>query len=576
MNKINIDDEVLDIHGNVLSDIYGEPTRDTNGYVIPGLDNVVRDARGRAMKDVSGQVLYYKKNTIDLEERELLDGVIKDDKGKVIGDSYGAVKRNNNGEVIVGSEGVIRDSLGYVMKNAEGKPLIKGRRYKFINKDEIDPFTLITKPYVKTAEIPKEYSYIIDEMLKIKIPKGYFEKDNLELKDLLDKNSYSPPVVSKTIVSLAPEFFIKNNTAARALVVILSYVLTQIPWETVRREVISKILEIISKSRKQANLEFVKFVLNLEETNPEILKVIKKVPFKKIIALTTTAYIGFAATNKMAPQALNAAINSVLKQTTIPLLLESKEESDSTRKYLEEKKIINVSDSVINLGKLGLLDENTVKDNKGIKIKYMPGNDTEPLYIYDFVITNKYISNIKKNIVTRVNPVDSSKIKELAIANMKRKIKNTLERVQENKNKHVNAVEYMKIVKNIELNKEIMSNIKIKDDIIIQKYLEKLQESDKKRKDVLNALGIKDFKTLNVIFKVVFSSRFSDSLRKEFNIMNRIIFLCELMLKDSNQINMKNVNVKLAIFKDALNYLENSFSSVKKFDPRDPVAFYKK
>jgi hypothetical protein len=581
--NFKLDNEIVDKFGNVISDIYGEPSRDKNGYIILGLDRVIRDYRGRAVKDILDEPLIFKPNKTEKSKRIIDEEIVFNDSEEIIGDRYGAVKRNSKGEVIIGPEGIIRDKDGFVMYSATDVVLKKGYRFNYISKEDIDPFTLLLPPInreINVSGVKSEDKIILDKLLNIKVPEGYFEQSNLKMNDLLDENIMANPDIVKNLLRVAPDFFIQDNFTTRVIVTIISFIVSNIiPWKDAKRFLASKFLDIISNSKNNANIKFANFILKLEKTNPKIHKKISTFTFPDLLKVLLGGYTLLVTGKKLAPQALSSSINTFINKTNVKLILDSNRSVDVTRIYLENNKLINKRSNTIDLSKLGLLNENSVGDNalKGIKIEFSQDDKDFPLYISNFTITNIYSSNLKKNTVFRINPYKNNQNKLDLISEYKNRTEDILKRAKDIIFGYANAVSYMNLIEDVTLDNQILKNIRLSDNKEIKKYISDKNKSISEKLDILKAANINVTPDeINLINKIRLSRNFSNLLRSSHNSLNDVIFTSEKIISDLSKITLKNYNIEFFILDDTLGSLSIILDKIDYYDPEDPLKFYKK
>jgi hypothetical protein len=581
--NFKLDNEIIDKFGNVISDIYGEPSRDNNGYIILGLDRVIRDYRGRAVKDILDQPLIFKPNKTEKSKRIIDEEIVFNDSGEIVGDRYGAVKRNSKREVIIGPEGIIRDKDGFVMYSASDVVLKKGYRFNYISKEDIDPFTLILPPIkreINVSDVKSEDKIILDKLLNIKVPEGYFEQSNLKMNDLLDENITANPDIIKNLLRVAPDFFIQDNLTTRVIVTIISFIVSNIiPWKDAKRFLSSKFLDIISNSKNNANIKFANFILKLEKTSPKIHKKISTFTFPDLLKILLGSYTLLVTGKKLAPQALSSSINAFINKTNVKLILDSNRSVDVTRIYLENNKLINKGSNTIDLSKLGLLNENSVGDNalKGIKIEFSQDDKDFPLYISNFTITNIYSSNLKKNTIFRINPYKNNQNKLDLISEYKIRTEDILKRAKDVIFGYANAVSYMNLIEDVTLDNQILKNIRLSDNKEIKKYISDKNKSISEKLNILKAANINVTPDeINLINKIRLSRNFSDLLRSSHNSLNDIIFTSEKIISDLSKITLKNYNIEFFILDDTLGSLTIILDKIDYYDPEDPLKFYKK
>jgi hypothetical protein len=382
--KSKVDDKlVLDNNGNVISDIHGDVYRDKRGYVVVGKDGLIRDALGYIVKDARDIPFKAKLDFAPTESKKsslkkkriLDDEVVLNTDGTVDYDKYGVVKRTKNGVVVLAPNGVFRDSKGFVLKNDKGFVLKKPDYIKYNSLEDIEALP-VKKSSAKTAKKVSLKNYTEDDktilnlLLNIKVPEGYYTDSGLKLKDLIDPARNLVPNFTKVFLSLYPSFFLSSSATTNIVINVLALILSDaIPYPELKKKLTDEILSVLSSARKQANFIFAKFVLTNFKNNPETVKILKSIPYLKIIPIILAAFTIYGGSSKNLSNSLQSGISLFLAESSVPLRLNKKEVV--TRSYLETEKIISPGDTTINLKKLGLFYKTSAIDNKdqGISIE---------------------------------------------------------------------------------------------------------------------------------------------------------------------------------------------------------------
>lgn len=430
--KSKVDDKPeLDGNGNVISDIHGEVYRDNKGYVIVGKDGLIRDALGYIIKDARDLPLKAKLDYAPTESKKksvknrriLEDEANLNPDGSVDYDKYGVVKREKNGMVVLGPDGIFRDSRGLVLKNAKGIVLKKLNNIKYNRIEDIDVSLLPTKrSSIKAAKKVSVKNYTEDDktvlnlLLGIKIPDGYYSEKNLKLKDLIDPARNLVPNFTKVFLNLYPSFFLSSSATTNIVINVLALILSDaIPYPELKKKLTDEILVVLSSARKQANFVFAKFVLTKFKNNPETVKTLKSIPYIKLIPIILAAFTIYGGSSKNLPNSLQAGISLFLAESSVLLQLNKKEVV--TRSYLEAEKIISPGETTINLKKLGLFYKTSAIDNreKGIKIEkiltFFSGSNSLNVGL---MIYNPY-TETKSSAVSQIKPIKTQEDVQIII-----------------------------------------------------------------------------------------------------------------------------------------------------------------
>ena len=76
----------------------------------------------------------------------------------------------------------------------------------------------------------------MDQLLNIKVPEGYYPRENLVVRDLINPDNKIIPNIDKILLNIAPGFFLKNNPAAKILAALISLVVSDvIPYPKIKK-----------------------------------------------------------------------------------------------------------------------------------------------------------------------------------------------------------------------------------------------------------------------------------------------------------------------------------------------------
>ena len=134
----------------------------------------------------------------------------------------------------------------------------------------------------------------------------------------------------------------------------------------------------------------------------------------------------------------------------------------------------------------------------------------------------------------------------------------------------------MNLIETVSLDNEIISNIALNDSPEITEFITEKKKRISTNTDALNSANIEvNPLNLKAISNTRLSRKFSDKIRKNYNTLNMVIYIAKNIISDLPDISMKSIHVDLAIINDTLSSLEGVLQSVNKFDPKDPISFYK-
>jgi hypothetical protein len=438
----------VDNYGNVLEDSYGEVSRNSKGYVILGKDGYIRDALGNIVKGVQGRPLKARipyaptdtaKNSL-IKKRIAQDEAYLRPDGTVDYDKYGVVKRNSDGIVILGADNIFRDQNGFALFDSNGIVLEKPKNVRYIGVSDIlvENLPKIAKGVKKTSSPKKPSNYTKDDtvlmnhLLNIKIPNGYYPQQDLTIKDLLDPSKNLVPDYTKILLNLAPKFFLRNSPVSRVILNVVALVLSDtIPYPELKSKLSNEILKVLSGARQQASVLFAKFVLTRFKDHPETLRFLRAFPFIKIVPVILAAFTIYGGVKKNLRGSLDSSISLFFSEGLVPLKLDKNEVV--TRKFLEDNKVISKGDTVVNLKNLGLFNTDTVRDNiqKGISLKkvltfFYGSNLTVTLEV-----TNPYIG-VRTESITQIELVKNSGDVKVIAKNIDFKVSRILNKLSEN------------------------------------------------------------------------------------------------------------------------------------------------
>lgn len=597
--KSKVDDKPeLDDNGNVISDIHGEVYRNKQGYVIVGKDGLIRDALGYIIKDARDLPLKAKLDYAPTESKKksvknrriLEDEANLNPDGSVDYDKYGVVKREKNGMVVLGADGVFRDSRGFVLKNAKGIVLKKLNYIKYNRIQDIEVANLPSKKSsgkeikkISVKNYTEDDKVILNLLLNIKVPDGYYTETNLKLKDLIDPARNLVPNFTKVFLSLYPSFFLSSSSTTNIVVNMLALILSDsIPYPELKQKLTDEILIILSSARKQANFIFAKFVLTNFKNNPESLKILKSIPYIKLIPIILGAFAIYGGSNKNLANSLQSGISLFLADSSVPLKLDRREVV--TRSYLEDEKIISQGDTTINLKKLGLFYKTSAIDNKekGIAIERILTFFSGGSLNIEMIVFNPY-TETKSAAVTQIKLVKTENDLKTIIEASKKSANIAMVNIDENIKYFQNLLGDIIIVAKIKDQTQIIENIK--------EYLKRRQVNTSTSREI-ESLQMQISKIKSRIESDVKDLKFvsADSVLGEYNtlpfsakVVNILNFLKSRkaalvsLLKDIPKSNKENANIiKIITDSTTSNVKENLTKIEGLLDKTDIKAVYSK
>lgn len=584
---------VLDRNGNVISDIHGEVYRDKQGYVILGKDGLIRDALGYIVKDAKFLPLKVKFDYAPTESKKsslnkkriLGDEAVLNPNGTVDYDKYGVVKRGKNGRVVLGVDGIFRDSKGFALKDLDGFILKKHKNFKYNRIEDIDTALLPSKKS-STRASPKKVSIknytdddktVLNLLLNIKVPEGYYTEKNLKMKDLIDPARNLVPNFTKVFLSLYPSFFLSSSATTNIVINILALILSDaIPYPELKKKLTDEILLVLSSARKQASFVFANYILTNFKNNPGTVKILKSIPYIKIIPIILAGFTIYGGANKNLPDSLQAGISLFLADSSVPLLLNKKEVV--TRSYLENEKIISPGDTTINLKKLGLFYKTSSIDNKekGIAIEkiltfFSSGNLKIELVVYNPYTETKSVSATEIDIIktdyalaTEINK--TTKRADRNIVKLNENIKyledllqdiNTIKKIRElNENK----VAEEKFLKTQQDNKDVNASKGYYSEQAIAYREKSISAITNKINELTNVLKFSGSNTLCIdrYNTLLFSSKVLSIL----NFLKSRRLAVVSLLKDISKANKENINIIKIITNNTITEIDGRVSTI--------------
>lgn len=627
--KIKKDEVHFDSKGRVAWDQYGLVKRNNLGNVIVGPEGIIRDFKGFALYNKKGEVLqkgrmhrYNKVSKIDPFNLPIpkSKSLSKNNWSKYINKELEQNEQIKNLIFLCekAPPGKVLDPYLKIYIDADSE---EGKKYKTFHKK-----CLLEK---KVSEFTAEDKKIMDQLLNIKVPEGYYPRENLVVRDLINPDNKIIPNIDKILLNIAPGFFLKNNPAAKILAALISLVVSDvIPYPKIKKYISDNMLKIINKARQKTSFLFSKIMLTLFKEKPKSLEILKNIPISTVLPIILGTFTLYAGTRKNIPSSLSTAIQLFTAKTNVKIVLDTDSPVGQTRVYLQDTGVLSKGETTINLEKLGLFDENSAKDNSrdGIKIRKNTLSQNPVLLFVELISSVPYLKNTKKNLAGEIsiikNEVELNKLKMRKDAD----IRLTIENLKKIKEKYIIALD--NIVKIVELNilqqtqrLTIEKLIAMKDNAMgaeekkkiegqIKEYRDGPKEIQEKMKNgelpekiivefaaksALSRLAIRDFVKIEVIKQSLISSNllkddaehaikvvlhaansmdYSDTIRSNLNIIDDITFNLNNARKDLHNAKLKNINLIFLRINDTESVLNSVIRKIRIYEVSDPLSFY--
>jgi hypothetical protein len=615
----------LNSKGQVLYDNYGTVQTDKNGKVIIGNDGVIRDYLGYVVKDAKGNPLIAKytfdpKSSIAKKiftEKMIADNQVYLNKfGQVERDRFGIVKRNSNGEVVIGPEGIIRDEKGFALFDSDSNVLRKGPTHIYntpldfndisvkLDIDELNnlikmcknsppgklynpkskkyikrnsPKGMLLEDFNKTCaenqtKIDPKDKVIIETILNLKVPKGVYPSDNLLLKDVLAPENKMIPDVNNALIKAAPEFFVSNTLIGQIISAVIIILMSTVSEnKDLKRKFIDKLLSVISKARKKATFIYLDLVLRFFKNKPEIVKLLTSVSLLSSIPLLVGSLFIYRKNFKN-------SLDRYVSSKVVPLILDTASPLDKTRVFLESSGVINKGDTVVNPVKLSLESDYFINNNKrGIYINYNLLNKKDNLLV-KFLTTNVYLDNAMTPVVEQLRLVKTENELYEVKGDLYFIVSDILNDILKYETTYYAAIDF--------INKaQTLRDIDIELNYAESRFSPKeYNTSPGYMKNIFKKESILEFfrqsgmnynkETQKILIEAGDNLMYSNILRDNLNILAKVKYNMNIAKLDIQKATIRNINTVLVNLKASLSVFKSTLSKVRKYDPEKPLDFF--
>lgn len=480
------------------------------------------------------------------------------------------------------------------------------------------PRPVSAKPANSSTPKTAEDIVILRQILNIKIPEKFYSKPNMVLGDLVKQGDPTLLAgVTKAIYNAAANFVFGENTVVNTLLKILTLIVSNaIPYDSLKRYLVSKILKIIQTVKAGANFTFVEIYLKLFNKKLSPLAIFRNFSFVLVLPVIIGSFAFYSRTDSeesILKYVENAAKSFLSKNYTL-FLTETPEITGETNVFLVKEKVVKEGENIVKLEKLGIFSPEIPSLNpKGIYIAYNPlsYSSKKPINLRLIAdvpyldISNKYLTG-DISLIRTAGELETLKEKLTTLVKFYTEnlesislwYSNVLEIVQLVIKYDTFVRDFSYTIQDLKASNDPKKELKIKiyedlgEDILTkegirgksladkyslpEKAITKFLELRKIRESLLlSGINTKIKDHIEKVLEAAGTPSFIKAVRDNLNVINNTRSRLAQANRDIKSSTLKNINILSLRVDDTASVLSSVINKIKKYDTSNPVEFFK-